>query len=232
MALFGEKYGDTVRVVSVPGFSKELCGGTHVTNTGQIGPFFITVETGIASGVRRLEAITGREAQKQMLERKRLVLSLSGAVNRPELELLAGVEQLRTDNSALQKEIKKLKTELVSGAGTSIGTETKLSALSLWTHDFGETDRETMSAWIDSRKEMNVPVVALGIGIAQGKMAVLLAASAAAINGSKIDAGKLLRDLLSEHGGRGGGKPNFAQGGTPAPVDPKLLITKLTEMLR
>ncbi len=232
MALFGEKYGDTVRVVSVPGFSKELCGGTHVTNTGQIGPFFITVETGIASGVRRLEAITGREAQKQMLDRKRLVLSLSGAVNRPESDLLAGVEQLRSDNSALQKEIKKLKTELVFGAGASIGTETKIGALSLWTHDFGETDRETMSAWIDSRKEMNHAVVALGTGITQGKMAVMLAASAAAIDGSKIDAGKLLRDLLAEHGGRGGGKPNFAQGGTPSPVEPQLLITKLMELLK
>jgi alanyl-tRNA synthetase len=232
MALFGEKYGDTVRVVSVPGFSRELCGGTHVTNTGQIGPFFITVETGIASGVRRLEGITGREAQKQMLDRKRLVLSLSGAINRPEAELLTGIEQLRADNSSLQKEIKKLKTELVSGAGASIGTETKIGALSLWTHDFGETDRETMSAWIDSRKEMNQPVVALGMGMTQGKFAVMLAASAAAINGSKIDAGKLLRDLLAAHGGRGGGKPNFAQGGTPAPVDPALLTTKLTELLK
>jgi alanyl-tRNA synthetase len=231
MALFGEKYGDTVRVVSVPGFSKELCGGTHVTNTGQIGPFFITVETGIASGVRRLEAITGREAQKQMLDRKRLVLSLSGAVNRPEADLLAGVEQLRAENSTLQKEIRKLKTELVSGAGVSIGTETKIGALSLWTHDFGETDRETMSAWIDSRKEMNLPVLALGTGMTQGKFAVMLAASASAINGSKIDAGKLLRDLLAEHGGRGGGKPNFAQGGTPSPVDQSLLIKKLTELL-
>jgi len=160
------------------------------------------------------------------------VLSLAGAFNRPESDLLAGVEQLRADNSALQKEIKRLKTELVSGAGASIGTETKIGLLTLWTYDFGETDRETMSAWIDSRKEMNHAVVALGTGITQGKMAVMLAASASAIDGSKIDAGKLLRDLLAEHGGRGGGKPNFAQGGTPSPVDPQLLTTKLMELLK
>ena len=232
MALFGEKYGDTVRVVSAPGFSKELCGGTHVTNTGQIGPFFITVETGIASGVRRLEAITGREAQKLMLDRKRLVLSLSGVFNRPESELLAGVEQLRTENSALQKEIKRLKTELVSGAGVSIGTEMKVGALTLWSHDFGETDRESMSAWMDSRKEINQPVVALGLGMTNGKMAVMLAASAVAIEKYSVHVGNLLRDLLSEHGGRGGGKPNFAQGGTPSPVAAEVLKSRLIELLK
>lgn len=232
MALFGEKYGDTVRVVSVPGFSKELCGGTHVTNTAQIGPFFITVETGIASGVRRLEAVTGREAQKLMLDRKRLVLSLSGVFNRPESDLLTGVEQLRTENSALQKEIKKLKTELVSGAGASIGTEMKVGALTLWSHDFGEIDRETMSAWMDSRKEMNQPVVALGLGMTNGKMAVMLAASSVAVEKHSVHAGNLLRDLLSEHGGRGGGKPNFAQGGTPSPVAADVLKSRLIELLK
>jgi alanyl-tRNA synthetase len=232
MALFGEKYGETVRVVSVPGFSKELCGGTHVSNTAQIGPFFITVETGIASGVRRLEAITGREAQKLMLDRKKLVLSLSGMFNRPESELLTGVEQLRAENSALQKEIKKLKTELVSGAGVSIGTEMKVGALTLWSHDFGETDKETISAWMDSRKEMNQPVVALGLGITNGKMAVMLAASSVAIEKHSVHAGNLLRDLLSEHGGRGGGKPNFAQGGTPALVDAATLKSRLIELLK
>jgi len=83
-ALFGEKYGDTVRVVSVADFSMELCGGTHVTNTAQIGPFFITVETGIASGVRRMEAITGREAHTKMFEQKSFVSEVSRVVNRPE----------------------------------------------------------------------------------------------------------------------------------------------------
>ncbi|MEW5797159.1 MAG: alanine--tRNA ligase [Candidatus Zixiibacteriota bacterium] len=231
MALFGEKYGDTVRVVSVPGFSKELCGGTHVQNTSQIGPFFITVETGIASGVRRLEAVTGREAQKQMLERKRLVLGLSSSFNRPESELLAGVEALRTENAALQKEIRRLKTDLVSGAGQSLGSETKVGALSVWVHDFGESDRETMAAWMDSRKESNQPVVALGVGMTNGKTAVMLAASSAAIEKHSVNAGNLLRDLLAEHGGRGGGKPNFAQGGTASAVNPELLKKKLITLL-
>ena len=134
--------------------------------------------------------------------------------------------------SALQKEIKKLKTELVSGAGASTGTEMKLGDLTLWSHDFGDTDRETMSAWMDSRKEMNQPVVALGVGMTQGKMAVMLAASSAAIEKHSVHAGNLLRDLLAEHGGRGGGKPNFAQGGTPAPVAAEVLKSRLIELLK
>jgi alanyl-tRNA synthetase len=219
MALFGEKYGDTVRVVSVGKdenrFSLELCGGTHVQNVSQIGPFFITLETGIASGVRRMEAITGREAQKKMLAQKEALLRLSQLTNRLENEVILGVEQLRSENSSLQKEIKKLKTELVSGAGQSVGTEQKLGDLTLWTHDFGETDRESMSAWIDSKKEQPAALVALALGIAEGKPTVMLAISNAAVKQKSLHAGNMLKDLLSAFGGRGGGKPAFAQGGYP-----------------
>ena len=109
MALFGEKYGDTVRVVSVSGFSKELCGGTHVENTGQIGPFIITLETGVASGVRRLEAITGREAIEMMLEDKKLAREVASIIGKQREEIVRGVEQLNESNSTLQKELKKIK---------------------------------------------------------------------------------------------------------------------------
>jgi len=236
IALFGEKYGDVVRTVFIGEedneFSIELCGGTHVTNTSQIGPFFITVETGIASGVRRLEAITGRKAQQRMLERNKIVHGIGRLVNRPEAEALAGVEQLKSDNTALQKEIKKLKAELVSGAGQTVGSETKIGELTLWSHDFGETDRDTLSAWIDNRKQLNQPVVALAVGITNGKPGVILAASADAVKAQSVHAGKLLKKLLSEFGGRGGGKPNFAQGGLPSGVNSQKVIDKLLELFK
>ena len=231
-ALFGEKYGDTVRVVSVADFSMELCGGTHVTNTAQIGPFFITMETGVASGVRRMEAITGREAQAKMFEQKSFVAEVSRVVNRPESEALVGLEQLKSNNSALQKEIKKLKAELVSGAGQSIGTETEIGGLVLWAHDFGESDRETMSVWIDDRKQLNGPTVALALGVTNGKPTAMLAASATAMKVNSIHAGNLLKKLLAEFGGRGGGKPNFAQGGVPDGVGSQDVIDKLAELLK
>jgi len=235
MALFGEKYGDVVWTVFIGEdeheFSIELCGGTHVNNTSQIGPFFVTLETGIASGVRRMEAITGREAQKQMLENKEFRRRASLLVNRTESEALAGIEQLKETASSLQKELKKAKTELVAGGGQTVGTEIKVAGISLWTHGFDETDRDSMSAWIDSRKDQNVPVVALTMGTTGEKVTVMLAASATAIKSHGIHAGKLAKDLLAKFDGRGGGKPNFAQGGVPIGTDAQQLFDEAEKML-
>lgn len=212
MALFGEKYGEKVRVVSVADFSKELCGGTHVENVSQIGPFFITLETGIASGVRRLEAITGREAVKYMLDAKSFRREVAAVVGRPETEALDGVRQLREDRVALQKEVKKLKAEMFSGAKRTVGTETPVGSVLLVTHDFGETDRDIMTGWIDTQKERREPVVAVGIGSVNGKKTFVSSASHEAVSTYGINVGTLSREILPSFGGRGGGKPSFAQG--------------------
>jgi alanyl-tRNA synthetase len=233
MALFGEKYGDLVRVVSVADFSKELCGGTHVQNVSQIGPFFVTLETGVASGVRRMEAVTGREAQKYMLWAKGTLARAGQLLGRPEADILTGLEQLRDSASAAQKEIKKLKTEMVSGKGASIGSEVKLGTLTLYTHDFGDADRDTIGAWIDSKKELQTgPIVALGIGTANGKSAVQLAANSIAVDDLKLNLGEIARDLFGKFGGRGGGKPNFAQGGVAAGVSGQDVFAELERVLR
>ena len=108
-ALFGEKYGDKVRVVSIDKFSMELCGGTHVANISQIGPFFITFETGIASGVRRLEAITGEAAIKYMLDAKKFRREVAETIGRSEAEAQKAVSKLAENNKSQQKEIKRLK---------------------------------------------------------------------------------------------------------------------------
>jgi len=231
VALFGEKYGDTVRVVSVGDFSKELCGGTHVQNTAQIGPFIITIETGIASGVRRMEAVTGREAQKLMLENKEFRSRASALVNRPESEALEGIEQLKQTATSLQKELKKARTDAVAGKGQTAGQEVSVGKFNLWTHDFGETDRDSMSAWVDSRKEQKGSILVLGVGNADGKVAVMLGASAEAQKSGNVSAGKLAKQLLSEFGGRGGGKPGFAQGGVPNGTDTHKMFESLKKML-
>jgi alanyl-tRNA synthetase len=219
IALFGEKYGDTVRVVSIADVSKELCGGTHVENTGQIGSFVIVAESGIASGVRRIECITGRKATEYLLSLKQFRQQVSQTVNRPESEALEGVRQLRDANSELQKEIKKTKAAMFAGIGAQIGDETKLSGVTLITNNFGVTDKGTMTAWIDSVKEKNEPVAAVAVGMVEGKQSVIIAASNKAVTDFKVDVGALAKELFPKFGGRGGGKPGFAQGsisGEPA----------------
>lgn len=219
MALFGEKYGDTVRVVSIADVSKELCGGTHVQNTGQIGSFVIVAESGIASGVRRIECITGRKATEYLLSLKQFRQQVSQAVNRPESEALEGVKQLRDANSELQREIKRAKAAMFSGKGAQVGEEIKLGAFTLLTNNFGETDKDTMTAWIDSVKEKNEPVAAVAVGMVEGKQSVFIAASNKAVSDFKVDVGALAKELFPKFGGRGGGKPGFAQGsisGEPA----------------
>jgi len=212
MALFGEKYGDKVRVVSVPGFSKELCGGTHVDNVSEIGPFIVVLETGIASGVRRIEAITGREAIKYMLENKRFRRRTAEIIGRPESEALKGVEQLKENEQALQKELKRTKEAMFTGGSEAVGDKITIGGLTLVTYAFGETDRDTMGAWIDSQKGLAEPLVATACGTVNGKDTFMAAATSAAVKEFKFNAGKFTKNILADFGGRGGGKPSFAQG--------------------
>ncbi len=228
MALFGEKYDDEVRVVSVGDFSKELCGGTHVKYASQIGSFVITLETGIASGVRRMEAITGKEAIKYLLKAKNFRHNVASSLNRQENDdLLDAVTQLRDQNISLQKEIKKVKAEMFANASIgSIGITTQIGDITVVQHDFLETDRDTMSGWIDSQKESEKPIVAFALGIVNTKKTYIASASKAAINISGIHIGNLSKELLSSFGGRGGGKPNFAQGSVADATNPDEFFKK------
>jgi len=224
MALFGEKYSDTVRVVSVDKFSKELCGGTHVQNVAQIGPFFITLETGIASGVRRIEAITGRKAIEYMLDAKQFRDEVASITGRSEKDALDGVLKLRENNSELQKEIKKVKAEMFAGGGQTVGTEEKIGDVVLITHDFGDTDRDVMSGWTDNQKARADAVVAVALGTVGGKAVYIASASDKAVSGHKINVGSISKEVLPKFGGRGGGKPMFAQGSVADGTDPSALF--------
>lgn len=228
MAIFGEKYGSKVRVVSVDDFSKELCGGTHVENVSQIGPFIITLETGIAAGIRRIEAITGRAALEKIQAQKAIVTELSRTLNRSEEEIKKAVEELQKRLSELQKENKKLKSEKFAGGSISVGQEVKLGALTFRFHNFGDVETGEMAGWVDSGKSANSPIVTAAIGYINGKATFMASSSPFA----ELDIGKFSKEILSQFGGRGGGKVNFAQGTVPADIDPDQLFKEFENKLR
>ena len=231
MALFGEKYADDVRVVSIDNFSKELCGGTHVENVGPIGPFRITLETCLASGVRRLEAVTGREAIEQMLSDKTLTRKVGTLVGRTGDNIIEGVKQLKESNSSLSRELKKAKADMFSGSQNTIGESTEIDGVNMLTHDFGETDKDIMAGWIDKQKESGEAVVALGLGQVNGKKTFMASASFQATTKFKIDIGKFSKELLPEFGGRGGGKANFAQGSVATETEVKNFFERARELI-
>jgi len=228
MAIFGEKYGDRVRVVSVDDFSKELCGGTHVQNVSQIGPFMITLETAVASGVRRIEAVTGHEAINQISRQKQAVEEIERITNKPLENISEAVSEAYARVLQLQKENKKLKAEKFTGGASSIGEELKVGDVSLRINDFGDVDSDEMAGWIDTGKSENYPLVSIAAGTVKGKNVFMASASSSA----HVHAGKFTQNVLSQYEGKGGGKPNFAQGSYPNNVKWEDLVSTAAATLQ
>ncbi len=213
MALFGEKYGDKVRVVSIDDFSKELCGGTHVENVGQIGPFRITLETGVASGVRRLEAVTGTEALTLMLSDKNLMRQIGTLVGRQGEEIVEGVELLRESNVNLKKEVLKFKSRaLMVKPSKECIIETSKGTLSITFNNLEKSDKETMSLWIDSQQASKDPVFAIALGTIGVTPTLMMTSSGSAISQFELEANKIANQVFPLLGGKGGGRPSFARG--------------------
>jgi alanyl-tRNA synthetase len=206
MALFGEKYGDEVRVVQVPGFSRELCGGTHVGRTGDIGLGKIVYEGSISSGVRRIEAITGEAALKQYQESTDALRRVAGLVRASEPELIEHVEKLLAKERALEKEIEELKSKEAVSTATRLmqnGQQPVVERLD-------GMDRQQMRLVADSLRNQKIPVVVLA-SAANGDVAIV-AAVRKDLTG-KFHAGKLAGALAQAVGGKGGGRPDMAEGG-------------------
>jgi alanyl-tRNA synthetase len=216
MALFGEKYGDTVRVVTVPGFSRELCGGTHVANTGEIGIVKIVAEAAVAAGVRRLEAVAGAAALTRLQEDEHLLAALSRQVNTPRENLgliLAGKE---TRIQQLEKELKESKLKAASGGGSAETVE-EWAGLTLVTMSVEGIDGPELREMMDQvRTRHRSAVIALASKQAEDKLAILVSVSLDLL--AKADAGALLKAMAPHVDGRGGGRKELAQGGGTRPA--------------
>lgn len=228
LALFGEKYGNEVRVVDIGGYSKELCGGTHVRATGEIGLFTITQESAIAAGTRRLEAVVGHTAIARQLELKALATKLSKTLTVPTSEVLNRVDQLISEKSALEKELRAYKQkESANLAKTLVEKATEIDGVT-WVREVISVEnpgelRPLASQVLGVLKD-GVVVLAARVN---GKVSVVCMSSDAA-QAQGIQAGAVIRSLTQTLGGKGGGKPDLAMGGAPDSPELAAIIKECT----
>ncbi|HET7035247.1 MAG TPA: alanine--tRNA ligase [Thermomicrobiaceae bacterium] len=217
MALFGEKYGDVVRVVSVPGFSKELCGGTHVASTAEIGLFLITGESSVASGVRRIEAVTGHASAERALRLEESTTELARGLHVPEEAITAQVFELAERLRARERELERLEVELANARlGDVLGSATSVDGVRVLATQVEAPGREALLQMGDRlRERLGSGVVVLGAIIDEEP--VLIAMVTRDLVGRGLHAGTIIKEILSLVGGRGGGRAESAQGGGGEP---------------
>lgn len=225
MMLFGEKYGDEVRVLQMGGFSTELCGGTHVSRTGDIGLFKIISEGGIAAGVRRIEAITGLNALKWAQEQERLVKDIIAETKaQTEKDVLAKIQAGAAHAKALEKDLAKAKAELAVHAGAKLLDDAKdLGSAKLVAAQI-EADAAALREIVTDLTGKSEQAIVLLAAVNEGKVS-LCAGVSKALTG-KVKAGDLVKFAAEQVGGKGGGRPDLAQaGGTDADKLPEMLAS-------
>jgi len=212
MALFGEKYGDKVRVLRFGDFSVELCGGTHVDRTGEIGVFKITHEGGVASGVRRIEAVTGKGAMEWIDANQRTLSELAGVLKSTPDQAAAKVEQLLQANKELEKKLATAKHALITGKAADHEDNIRVvNGIKVLAGRMDGIDAKALRDAVDRVKDKLQNAVVVLASVDDGK--VRLAAGVTKNNTDKIRAGDLIKPVAEQVGGKGGGRPDFAQAG-------------------
>ncbi len=224
MALFGEKYGDTVRVVSIEDFSRELCGGTHVRHTGEIGPFLIIAEGSVAAGVRRIEALTGEPAVERLLTQQRLLEEVSRDLRVSWSELPAQVDALQDRARAQEREVARLRAQL---AGARVGDLLEQAVAVdgtrvLATRVEVETKDGLRQIGDRLRDKLDSGVIVLG-SVIDGRPSLLSMVTPDLVKRG-VKAGDVVREAATIIDGRGGGRPELAEAGgkDPAKLDDAL----------
>jgi len=216
MALFGEKYGDQVRVLRMGDFSTELCGGTHVRAAGDIGLFRIIAETGIAAGVRRIEALTGARAVELMEQEADTLRRIADLVHGDRAQVDERVNQVLDRNRKLEKEVEQLKLKLASGVGADLAAQAKeVAGVKVLAARLEGGDAKTLRDTLDQLKDKLGSAVILLAAVAGDR--VNLAAGVTKDLTGKLPAGQLINAVADKVGGRGGGRPDLAQAGGNRP---------------
>ena len=209
MALFGEKYGNTVRMVQVDEFSKELCGGIHVRTTGQIGLFKIVSESSAASGVRRIEAITGEAAYEFVTEQSQRIAEAANLLKSTPKELIGAIERTLDAVKEERRKRERAESAMAKGSSANNATSTKVGDDTLVTQRFDDIDGKVVAAWVDDLVAKDAHTIALAALVSDGKITFTCKVG----KDAKGHAGNLLREVAKITGGGGGGRPDFATAG-------------------
>jgi alanyl-tRNA synthetase len=216
MMLFGEKYGDEVRVLDI-GSSRELCGGTHVARTGDIGFFKIVAEGGVAAGIRRVEAVTGDNALAWVQAQEAKIVAAAAVLKAPAAEIEAKIAQLIESAKAAERELAKLKTKLASSAGDDLaGAAVDVKGAKVLAVALDGADVKTLRETMDKLKGKLGSAAIVLSAVADGK--VTLIAGVTADLTAKVKAGDLVNHVAQQVGGKGGGRPDMAQAGGTDPA--------------
>ena len=213
MALFGEKYGNVVRVVNMGGYSVELCGGAHLKNTAQVGTFKIISENGVAAGVRRIEALTGTEALKHFQAQEEQLKTVCGIVKATPDNMVKRIETLVAEQKELSKELEKLKAKMAGGAVSEIlNGKKEINGVNAVLAEVKEADGNALRTMGDQLKEkLGSGVIVLGSG-KDGKVSLVVMATDDVVK-KGVHAGNIIKAAAAVCGGGGGGRPNMAQAG-------------------
>ena len=227
MALFGEKYGDEVRVLKMGEFSTELCGGTHVSRTGDIGLFKILSEGGVAAGVRRIEATTGEGALAHVRDTENRLKTVAGLVRANRDDVAEKIQQALDRSKALEKELAALKGKMASSAGNDLASQTQdIKGVKLLAAQVEGVDGNGLRTLLDQLKnKLGSGIVVLGAA-SEGKASLIVGVTADLT--AKVKAGELVNFVAGQVGGKGGGRPDMAQAGGTQPENLAKAIASVT----
>jgi alanyl-tRNA synthetase len=231
MALFGEKYSSDVRVLSIGDFSVELCGGTHVARAGDIGLFKIIGESGVAAGVRRIEALTGQGAYDWVVQTDQLLRDLASLVRGSRDDVDAKVRELIERSRRLEKEVQQLKSKLASGQGGDLSVQARdVGGVKVLAAQIEGADARALRDALDRMKEKLGSSVILLASVDAGKVVLVAGVSQDLMN--RIKAGDIAGAVAAQVGGRGGGRPDFAQAGGTQPENLAAALAGVEELVR
>ncbi|HVA78640.1 MAG TPA: DHHA1 domain-containing protein, partial [Candidatus Binataceae bacterium] len=234
LAFFGDKYGDVVRVVRMGDFSVELCGGTHVSRTGDVGFFKLEAESGVAAGVRRVEAVTGQGALESIRRQEKILDEIAGLLGARDSAALDRLEKILAREKELEKKLRALEQQLASGGGAAAAADERVqdvNGVKLVTRRADGTDPRAMREMADRmRQKYPSSVIALGSDTGDGKVALLVAVTPDLT--SRVKAGDIIKQIAPLVGGTGGGRPDLAQAGGRDATHLDEALAKVAELIR